>query len=125
MPGIAIRNWLLRYAFVMAPVSGARAPLLKIRLEPAAAAGGEAASGPMSGEQVYQTHCVACHGTGAAGAPKIGDAAAWKPRIAKGIDALLTSATNGLNAMPPKGLCMSCSQDELKGAIEYMISKSQ
>ena len=93
--------------------------------EPAAAAGGEAASGPMSGEQVYQTHCIACHGTGAAGAPKFGDAAAWKPRIAKGIDALLASATNGLNAMPPKGLCMTCSEDELKGAIEYMISKSQ
>jgi cytochrome c5 len=93
--------------------------------EPAAAAGGEAATGPMSGEQVYQAHCIACHGTGAAGAPKFGDAAAWAPRIAKGIDALLVSATNGLNAMPPKGLCMSCSQDELKGAIEYMISKSQ
>ena len=84
-----------------------------------------AAAGPMSGEQVYQAHCIACHGTGAAGAPKFGDAAAWKPRIAKGIDALLASATNGLNAMPPKGLCMSCSQDELKGAIEYMISNSQ
>ena len=93
--------------------------------EPAAAAGEEAAAGPMTGEQVYQSHCIACHGTGAAGSPKFGDAAAWKPRIAKGIDALLVSATNGLNAMPPKGLCMSCSQDELKGAIEYMISKSQ
>ena len=52
-------------------------------------------------------------------------AAAWAPRIAKGIDALLVSATNGLNAMPPKGLCMDCSEDELKGAIEYMISNSQ
>ena len=93
--------------------------------EPAAPADGEAAAGPMSGEQVYQAHCLACHGTGAAGAPKFGDAAAWKPRIAKGVDALLASATNGLNAMPPKGLCMACSEDELKGAIEYMISNSQ
>ena len=93
--------------------------------EPVAAAGEEAAAGPKSGEQVYQTNCIACHGTGAAGAPKMGDAAAWAPRIAKGIDAMLVSATNGLNAMPPKGLCMTCSEDELKGAIEYMTSNSQ
>jgi cytochrome c5 len=93
--------------------------------EPAAAGGEAAAAGPKSGEQVYQSNCIACHGTGAAGAPKMGDAAAWAPRIAKGIDALLNSATNGLNAMPPKGLCMACSQEELKGAIEYMTSKSQ
>jgi cytochrome c5 len=91
--------------------------------EPAAAAGEAAA--PKSGEQVYQSNCIACHGTGAAGAPKMGDAAAWAPRIAKGMDALLKSATNGLKAMPPKGLCMACSEDELKGAIQYMVSKSQ
>jgi cytochrome c5 len=84
-----------------------------------------AAAGPKSGEDVYNTNCVACHGTGAAGAPKVGDAATWAPRIAKGMDALLVSATNGLNAMPPKGLCMSCSDAELKGAIEYMVSQSQ
>jgi cytochrome c5 len=91
--------------------------------EPAAAAGEAAA--PKSGEQIYQANCVACHGTGVAGAPKLGDAAAWAPRIAKGMDALLKSATNGLNAMPPKGLCMACSEDELKGTIQYMVSKSQ
>ncbi len=80
---------------------------------------------PKSGEQVYNGNCVACHGTGVAGAPKFGDAAAWAPRIAKGMDALLVSATNGLNAMPPKGLCMACSADELRGAIEYMVSHSK
>jgi cytochrome c5 len=80
---------------------------------------------PKSGEQVYNGNCVACHGTGVAGAPKFGDAAAWAPRIAKGMDALLASATNGLNAMPPKGLCMACSTDELRGAIEYMVSNSK
>jgi cytochrome c5 len=94
--------------------------------EPAAASGEAAApAGPKTGEQVYQAHCIACHGTGAAGAPKMGDAAAWAPRIAQGIDTLLAHATSGLNAMPPKGLCMECSGAELKGAIEYMISKSQ
>ena len=82
-------------------------------------------AGPKSGEEVYNSNCVACHGTGAAGAPKIGDAAAWAPRIAKGIDTLLANAISGLNAMPPKGLCMACSDEELRAAIEYMVGKSQ
>jgi len=85
---------------------------------------GEAAA-PKSGDQVYNSNCIACHGTGAAGAPKLGDAAAWAPRIAAGMDSLLAHATNGLNAMPPKGLCMNCSSAELQAAIEYMVSKSQ
>ena len=80
---------------------------------------------PMSGEQIFQSKCIACHGTGVAGAPKLGDAAAWAPRIAKGIDNLLNNAVNGLNAMPPKGTCMNCSEDDLRAAIEYMVSQSQ
>jgi cytochrome c5 len=54
----------------------------------------------------------------------VGDSAAWGPRAAQGIDTLLTHATNGLNAMPPKGTCADCSGDELKNAIEYMLSQS-
>jgi cytochrome c5 len=68
---------------------------------------------------------MSCHATGAAGAPKLGDAAAWAPRIAAGMDSLFTNATNGLNAMPPKGLCMACSDEELKGAIQYIVDNSQ
>ena len=78
-----------------------------------------------SGEEVYNTTCMACHATGAAGAPKLGDTAAWAPRIAKGIDGLMTSALNGLNAMPPRGTCGNCSDDELKAAIEHMVANSQ
>jgi cytochrome c5 len=92
---------------------------------PAAAAATTVAAGPKSGEEVYNSNCLACHGTGAAGAPKMGDAAAWAPRIAAGMDSLLANATNGLKAMPPKGLCMTCSTEELQGAIEYMVNKSQ
>lgn len=84
-----------------------------------------ASSGPRSGEAVFNSACTACHSTGAAGAPKIGDSAAWAPRIDKGMDALMKSALNGLNAMPPRGTCGNCSDDELKNAIEYMISKSK
>ena len=91
----------------------------------ATTADASAAAAPKSGEQVYKSNCMACHGTGAAGAPKLGDVAAWAPRIAAGMDSLLANATNGLKAMPPKGLCMSCSSDELQAAIEYMVGKSQ
>jgi cytochrome c5 len=77
------------------------------------------------GQKIYQTSCHVCHATGVAGAPKLGDKEAWAPRIATGMDALLTSAINGKNAMPPKGTCMSCSDADLKAAIEYMVSQSQ
>lgn len=83
-----------------------------------------AAAGPRAGDEVYNAHCAACHGTGVAGAPKVGDGGAWGPRAAQGMDTLMTHATNGLNAMPPKGTCAACSADELKGAVEYMLSQS-
>ena len=75
------------------------------------------------GQKIYQKSCQACHATGAAGAPKLGDKDAWAPRIAKGNDALLSSVKNGLKAMPPKGTCMSCSEDELRAAMEYMVGQ--
>ena len=77
------------------------------------------------GQKTYQTRCQACHASGAAGAPKFGDKAAWAPRIATGIDAMLAVAIKGKGAMPPKGACASCSDDDLKAAIEYMVSQSQ
>ena len=75
------------------------------------------------GQKIYQRSCQACHATGAAGAPKLGDKAAWALRIAKGNDAMLSSVKNGLKAMPPKGTCMSCSEDELRAAMEYMVGQ--
>jgi cytochrome c5 len=83
------------------------------------------AAAPKSGEEVYNSSCMSCHATGAAGAPKLGDAAAWAPRIAAGMDSLMANATNGLNAMPPKGLCMACSDEELQGAVQYIVDNSQ
>lgn len=78
-------------------------------------------TGPKSGADVYQASCFACHGTGAMGAPKKGDAVAWKPRLAQGMDVLLDHAINGFNAMPPKGTCMACSDDEIQAAIDFML----
>lgn len=68
----------------------------------------------------YNMYCMACHATGAAGAPKSGDKAAWEPRMAAGIDAMVASAKKGKNAMPPMGLCSDCSDAELKEIIEFM-----
>ena len=84
-----------------------------------------AASGPRSGEDVYNQSCFACHATGASGAPILGDAESWAPRIEKGMEALMASTLNGLGMMPPKGTCMACSDEELQAATEYMIHQVQ
>ena len=68
----------------------------------------------------YNRSCAVCHASGAANAPKTGDAAAWEPRLAKGMDVLLQSVQNGLNAMPPKGMCFDCTDEDYKALIEYM-----
>ena len=86
-----------------------------------------ASSGPRSGEEVYNAACMACHSTGAAGAPKLGDAAAWADRIAKGNDVLYASGINGLTGtgMMAKGGCMNCSDEEVNAAVDYMVAGSQ
>ena len=86
-----------------------------------------AASGSVlaDGQKIYQATCQACHASGAAGAPKLGDKAAWAPRIATGVDAMLAVAIKGKGAMPPKGACAACTDDDLKAAIEYMVSQSK
>lgn len=70
----------------------------------------------------YNRACVACHSSGAAGAPIAFDAEAWAPRLEKGMPALLQSTVKGLNAMPPKGMCFDCSEDDFKALITYMSS---
>lgn len=82
------------------------------------------ASGPRDGATIYNTVCGACHNTGAAGAPKIDDKAAWAPRLATGKDALIKSVTNGKNAMPPKGGA-TLSDEEVKNAVEYVMGKAK
>lgn len=85
------------------------------------------ASGPRSGEEVYNGACMACHASGAAGAPMVGDAGAWGDRIAKGMDALYDSGINGVagTGMIAKGGCMDCSDEEIRAAVDYMVENSQ
>lgn len=86
-----------------------------------AAAGGA----PRSGAEVYETKCFTCHATGAAGAPKYGSAGDWAGRIGKGMDTLYTNALSGFAGMPAKGLCMDCSDDEIKAAVDHMLEGSK
>lgn len=88
---------------------------------PASAAGGSA----KSGEAVYNAACLACHTTGAAGAPKLGDKAAWEPRFAQGLDALIANAIKGKGAMPPKGGNPSWSDEEIENAVKFMLEKAE
>jgi cytochrome c5 len=75
-------------------------------------------------DQLYQGACFACHGTGAAGAPKLGDVAAWTDRLAKGLDALVSSAVGGVGAMPPRG-GSPLDDDQIRSVVEYMIENAK
>ena len=77
-------------------------------------------------EQKYMASCFACHSTGAAGAPKVGAGmiSEWESRLEKGLDAIVANAINGVNAMPAKGLCFDCNEDDIRALVEYMLKTS-
>ena len=77
-----------------------------------------------AGADVYKAVCAACHGTGAAGAPKVGDAAAWAPRIKQGFDTLVSHAVKGIRAMPAKGGNPDLDDLEVAGAVAFMANQS-
>jgi len=118
-----------------APAASADAPAAQADAAPAAqapAAQADAAPAAQAdparlaaGKKLYDTACVACHSTGVAGAPKLGDKAAWAPYIATGMDEMLKVAIAGKGAMPPRGTAMKATDDELRAAIEYMVAQSQ
>ena len=74
------------------------------------------------GKAVYDKTCVACHATGVANAPKLGDKVAWAPRVAAGKDSLFASVIKGKGAMPPKAGATNLKDDEIKTAIDYMLA---
>jgi cytochrome c5 len=77
------------------------------------------------GKKVYDGACVACHATGVANAPKLGDKAAWGPRLSAGIDGLLQSVIKGKGAMPPKAGNPALSDAELRAGVEFMVSQAK
>lgn len=152
---VSVKQWILSAATgvslvmagsVLAADAGAETPTImspaKIaaRTQPAAkvcvqgeACGGAApatvaAAAPaatQSPDKLYNSTCSACHATGAAGAPTLGDKTAWAARIAQGKETLYTHAIAGFNMMPPKGTCGACSDADIKGVVDYMVEKSQ
>jgi len=97
------------------------------RIKPVAqvtiAAGG-ADGAAKTGEQIFQTVCTACHSTGAAGAPKIGDSGAWGKYLSQGQSRIVADAIKGIRAMPPKGGATDLSDYEFERAVVYMANKS-
>ena len=85
--------------------------------------GSSLAMADRAAEELYPKTCGVCHTAAVAGAPKPGDTAAWQPRLdAKGMDGLLQTVQNGLNAMPPKGMCMDCNDAEFKALMRQLIT---
>ncbi len=116
-----------RKAELLAPVGEvvvAEAPAGQAAPAARPAAAGDAAGGAPDGRVVYQATCFACHGTGAAGAPKVGDKAAWEPRVAQGLDALVANAVKGKGAMPPKGGNMALGEAEIRAAVLHMLAET-
>ena len=103
-------------------------PVGQVRTSLEGAEGGAAApadAGPKTGKQLVESACLACHGAATAAAlnaPAIGDAAAWESRLAGGLDALISNAINGINAMPARG-GSSYSDDEMRLAVEYLVGQ--
>lgn len=89
---------------------------------PMVAAAAPAAGKADVGQALYNQACQACHASGAANAPKLGDKAAWGPRLSAGVDTLTQSVIKGKGAMPPKGMAMSASDADIKAAVQYMVS---
>lgn len=79
----------------------------------------------MTGQEIYEKYCQTCHKDGVAGAPKLQVVADWKPRLdKKNIQGLVQTAIKGQNAMPPKGTCAECSEQDIQATVEYMVPKS-
>jgi len=97
------------------PVTTAAAPV------PAAKPGAAAKADAGKGKSVYETTCMVCHAAGVAGAPKVGDKAAWAPRVKSGMSALYASSIKGKNAMPPKGGNLALADADVNAAVDYMV----
>jgi cytochrome c5 len=105
------------------PAAAAAKPAPAAETKPAAEA--KPAAGAAEGKAIYDKVCFACHAQGLAGAPKLGDKAAWGPRIQQGMNTLVQSVTQGKGAMPPKAGSPALTDAELRAGVEYMVSQSK
>ncbi|HEY6721389.1 MAG TPA: c-type cytochrome [Burkholderiales bacterium] len=86
-----------------------------------AASNVQGAAGKADGKKIYESTCIACHGTGVANAPKFGDKAAWSMHLMHGTEQLYENALKGLGAMPPRGGNLTLSDADVKAAVDYMV----
>jgi cytochrome c5 len=107
-----------------APSAPVAAPAPAPAAAPAPAVVAASAADLALGEKVYTATCAACHAAAVMGAPKLGDKPSWTPRIAKGVNVLYTSANEGLKLMPARGGNAALKDDEMKAAVDYMVSKA-
>jgi cytochrome c5 len=131
------RQWVQQDAEYQLGVDARLAPIGRVRLpgdEPAQANTGQVAlaetvAAPLSGPQVYNEACIACHGSGIGGAPRLGDVDAWAPRIARGREVLDDHVINGYTGdvgyMPPKGGRVDLSDEEILAALSYLLAESR
>ena len=108
-----------------APPAAAPAPATAAAAPAPAPAAAAPAAGAGNGKKVYEGACVACHASGVAGAPKLGDKGAWAPRLATGLDALTASVIKGKGAMPPNGGNTSIPDADIRAAVEYMAAAAK
>lgn len=105
------------------------------RIKPVAEVAAEAGGKPIAqkaavatgdvAKKIYEDFCHTCHATGLAGAPVFGNKSDWAPRIAAGMDTLVKHAIEGYKAMPPKGTCTNCSDEDIKKTVEYMVKQAK
>ena len=98
------------------------APATPAPATPASATPAPSAAELASGEKIYTATCLACHGAAVLGAPKLGDKAAWGPRLAQGMETLYANAQNGVRMMPARGGNAALTDDEMKSAVDFMVS---
>lgn len=79
-------------------------------------------TGAKAGKALYENYCSGCHEAGAGGAPKYGDGASWTPILKAGMNTVYNNAIKGINGMPAKGTCISCSDQDIKQAVDYMVA---
>jgi len=121
-------NWKEPAAAPVAVASTSAAPAVA-SASAAPVAAPAAAAGKADGKKIFENTCTVCHGAGIAGAPKVGDKAAWAPRIAQGINVLYAHAIGGLTGkggvMPPKGGNLALSDPDVKAAVDFMVAASK
>jgi cytochrome c5 len=115
----------IEYMFNAGKQAGSAQPAAAAPAAVPVAAAAPAVGDAAAGKKLYETACLACHAAGVAGAPKLGDKAAWAARAGAGIDALTASVIKGKGAMPPRGAAAAASDADLRAAVEYMLAQSR